>query len=94
MDNLLEPVDEPVVAHRKPTEGSLYAEGILLAFVRSGADKARVRVEDTPYKLDELYALCRNTARKRTFVEARVSASKNNGRLLLIRKRSPAKEGG
>jgi len=94
MDELLEPIDGPIVAHRSPTEGSLYAERILLAFMRSGADKARVRVENTPYGFEELYVLCRNTARKHVFADARISISKNNGRLLLIRKRSPAKEGG
>lgn len=84
MRQMLEPIEGPVVPHRSPTPGSRYAEGLLVAFLGSGASAARVRVEDTPYEIGALYELCRRAARKKDFAR-RVTVSKNDGRLILAR---------
>lgn len=51
--DLLEPGDVP--ARPGQTELSRLCEGIALAFLRSGARTARVRVEDTPFDAKRAY---------------------------------------
>ncbi len=84
MQDLFEPIEEPIPSHRSPTIGSRYAERLILTFLDCGAIKARVRVEDTPYELDELYGLCRRVCRKKDFIRE-VTVSKNDGQLLIRR---------
>lgn len=81
---LLEPIDEMPPTHRASTEGSMYAEDLVLAFVKSGAAFARVRVEKTKYDLDALYDLSRRVCNKNDFKRL-VSVHKNNGRLIFKR---------
>lgn len=91
MENLFEPMERPLPSHKSPTTGSRYAERLILTFLDYGASKARVRVEDTPYGLDELYELCRRVCRKKDFIKE-VAVSKNDGRLLVYRLKGAKRE--
>lgn len=81
MENLFDPIEEPIPSHKSPTQGSLYAERLIITFLKFGAAEASVRVKETPYELDELYELCRRVCRKKYFMK-KVTVSKNNGQLL------------
>lgn len=85
MNDLIEDSNEPKIMHKRATEGSRYAEKLILSFLRSNADCARVKVENTPYSIDKLYELCRSVVRKKSFRIATVS--KNDGKLMLYREK-------
>lgn len=85
MNHLFEPVEDEILSHRSPTKASRYGEKLLMSFLECGAPTAKVKVEDTPYGIDELYETCRRVCRK-NFFSKKVSVSKNDGRLLFIRK--------
>lgn len=62
--DLLEPLREPVTGSRGATPLSRYSEAIVRAFIESGADSARVRVEDAEFGFDELYGGMRSICRR------------------------------
>ena len=64
---LLEPLREPVTGSKGATPLSRYSEAIVRAFIESGADSARVRVEDAEYGFDELYGGIRRICRRNGF---------------------------
>lgn len=80
------PLDSPMPSRRRSTEGSRYAEGIVLSFLRSGAVAAEVRWRDTAYGCAELYELLRRVCRKADY-RADVGASKCDSSIQLYRRR-------
>lgn len=80
------PLDSPMPSRRRSTEGSRYAEGIVLSFLRSGAVAAEVRWRETPYSCGELYELLRRCCRKKSY-RALVGASKCDSSIQLYRRR-------
>lgn len=72
-------------SRRRSTEGSRYAEGIVSAFLSSGAVAAEVRWRETPYSCGELYELLRRVCRKSDY-RALVGASKCDSSVQLYRR--------
>lgn len=87
MREFLEECNDPVSLKRNSTELSGFSESMVVAFLSSGAQKAYVRHEKAPYGFEALYRGLYNVTRKKAF-EGAVRVHKQNGRIVLVRRRS------
>lgn len=86
VEDLLEPINEPVTLTRNSTELSRFSESIVRTFLDYRATEARVRHEQTAYDLETLYQGLRNVCKKVAF-RGLVRVHKQNGTLILLRER-------
>lgn len=86
VEDLLEPINEPVTLTRNATELSRFSEKVVRTFLDYRATEARVRHEQTDYDLETLYQGLRNVCKKVAF-KGVVRVHKQNGTLILLRER-------
>ena len=84
LQEILEPIDEPISSTRNGTPLSRYSEAIIKTFIRYGAQEAMIKVEFAEYSFNELYESLRNHCRKKHFMKI-VRVHKQNGKLFLLR---------
>lgn len=75
MPDVIVPMDGDLPSRRNSTPSSRYAEGIVIAFLESGAASAEVKWRETPYSALELYEHLRRACRKSEY-RRRVAAAK------------------
>ena len=83
-EELLDVYDGAISISRNPTERSVLAEKLVVAFLRNRACMASVKWELSGYGLDELYKGLWNTCQKEPYKRL-VTASKRDGKLILRR---------
>lgn len=86
MEEFLEEFDGPTVSVRNPTELSRFCDKLLFTFLTYRAEKASVKVEDTPFGIDVLYKGLWNACLKRAY-RGKVSVHKQEDTLVLERRR-------
>lgn len=84
--DMLEPFEGDHIVMRHATQLSVTANGLVSAFLRCGADKARVRWKETGYGIDEMYRALTNVCRRKDW-KNRCRVSRCLDDIVLIRKR-------
>ena len=92
VDGYLSPYEGRLKSTRNATELSRFCDELVATFLSHGASMASVRVDLAPYGADALYKGLWNACSKKDYTR-RVSVHKQDGELLLIRKKEKRMEG-